>query len=119
MHDNNLRLVGEHGVDFVDERHLFDGVERAGHEALTAAQAALVVDLVLGTESADDGVRRANLAAGVAGFAQILVDFDDAAQFTLADGADKIRAVFAAAVGRRVERLDSDGLSSHVDGSPV
>ena len=91
----------------------------ARNQALAASQAALVVDLVFGAEFAFNGADRADLAAGVAGLAQVFVDFDNAAQFTLADDADKIRTIFPAGIGRRIKGLDFENLSSHLDGSPV
>ena len=114
MRHDNVLLVSEHFVDHVDEAHLFDGVERAADQALTAGQAALVVNLVLGAEVALDGVDRADLAAGVAGFALVFVDFDDAAQLTFADVADKIGAIQTEGVGRRLERRDFDGFCTHL-----
>ena len=118
MRHNNERRIGEHLFHFVHEAHLFDGIERAGNEALTAGKALLVIDLVLGTDAAVNGVNRADLAAGVAGFAQILVDLDNTAQFTLAQRTDKIRTIFAAAAGLRGKGLDFDCFSCHFDGSP-
>ena len=111
---HNVALVGEHLVDGVDKAHLFDGVERAADQALAAGDATLIVNLVLGAEMALNGIDRADLAAGVASFAQVFIDFDDAAQLALANVADKIGAVQAEGVSRRIERLDSDGFCTHL-----
>ena len=114
MGHHNLALVGEHFVDRVHEAHLFDGVERAADQALAAGQAALVVNLVLAAEMTFDGVGWADLAAGVAGFALVFVDFDDAAQLAFADVADKIGAVQTEGVVRRLEGRDFDGFCTHL-----
>ena len=114
MSYHNVALVGEHLVDGVDKAHLFDGVERAADQALAAGDATLIVNLVLGAEMALNGIDRADLAAGVASFAQVFIDFDDAAQLALANVADKIGAVQAEGVSRRIERLDSDGFCTHL-----
>ena len=108
--------VGEHLFDFVDEAHLFDRIEGAAHQALAAGEALLIVNLVLGTDAAVDGVHRADLAARVAGFALVLINLDDPAQFAFAQITDKIRAVFAAAAGLRGKRRDFDCLSCHLTG---
>ena len=67
----------KNAFDLVDEAHLFDGVERAGDEALAAIDARVVDNLVLGAETALNGIGRAEFAAGVAADAVILVDMDD------------------------------------------
>ena len=114
MGHDDVVLVVEHLFDDVDERHLLNGVERARDQTLAAGEAALVVDLVLGAETAFDGADRANLAAGVAGFAEVFVDFDNASELTLADDAIDIRTLFAAGVSGRREGLDLENFSSHL-----
>lgn len=114
MSHDNILLVSEHFVDHVHEAHLFNGIERAADQALAARQAALIVNLVFGAEMALNGVDRANFAAGVAGFALVFVDFDDAAQLAFADVADKIGAVQTESVGRRLKRRDFDGFCTHL-----
>ena len=118
MSNNDVVGISQKFFNFVNKAHLFDGFERSGDQALTAGQALLIVNVVLGTQATFDSVNRANLAAGIAPFALVLVDLDNAAQFAFTQIADKIRAVFTARICGRIERRDFDSFSSHFDGSP-
>ena len=111
-HDHAV-LVGEDVFDFVDEAHLLDRVERAGDQALTAVEARVFNDFVLGAETALDGVDRTELAAGVAPDAVVLVDVDDPTQFALAKIAVEGGAIFPAGVVTREERMDLDRIRGH------
>lgn len=102
---HDVALVSEHFVDRVHKAHLFDGIERAADQALTAGHTALIVNLVLGAKMTLNSIDRADLAASIAGFAQVLIDFDDAAQLAFADVADKIGAVQTEGICRRIEVL--------------
>ena len=106
LSDDNAVLRVKDAFDLVDEAHLFDGVERAGDEALAAVNARVVNDLVLGAETALNGIGRAEFAAGVATDAVILVDMDDAAQFTLAKVALEGGTVLAVGIVARQERTN-------------
>lgn len=113
MRHDDLFLLIEDVFDLVDEAHLFDGVERAGDQALTAVEARVFGDFMLGAETALDGVGRAELAAGVAADAVLLVDVDNPAEFALAKITDVGGTVFPVGVGARQEGMDRDRIFGH------
>ena len=108
MRNDDSFGVVEHALDFVDEAHLFDGAERAGDKALTAVEAGVVNDFMLGAEAALDGISRAELAAGVAPDALVLIDVNDAAQFPFSEVAFVGGTTFPVGVGARQEGSDLD-----------
>ena len=108
MRNDDSFGVVEHALDFVDEAHLFDGAERAGDKALTAVEAGVVNDFMLGAEAALDGISRAELAAGVAPDALVLIDVNDAAQFPFSEVAFIGGTTFPVGVGARQEGSDLD-----------
>lgn len=109
--DTVLRI--EDAFNFIHKAHLLDGVKRAGNETLAAVNARVVDDFVFGTETALDGVRRAELAAGIATDAVFLVDVDDPAKLTLAEVADVGGTFFAVSVGARSEGMNRDRFLGH------
>ena len=104
--DNEFLRIVEHLHDFVDEAHLFDRIEGAGDQALTARHASVFTDGVDNTQTTGDGVHRANFAARVATNAVIFVDLDHTAQFTATEVANVFRSVFPMRIGRRGKRID-------------
>jgi hypothetical protein len=113
MGDAEAGLVGENLFDLVDKAHLFDGVERAGDQALAAVKAGVFDDVVLGTEAAFNGVDRAELGARVAADAVFLVDVDDAAEFSLSEITLVGGSVLPVGAGAGVERTNLDRIVGH------
>ena len=103
MADADAALVGELLFHLFNKAHLFDSVERAGDQALTAIQAGVFTDVVLGAETAVNGVDRAELGARVATDATVLIDMDNAAEFALAEITLVSRSVFPVGTGTREE----------------
>ena len=113
MADADAALVGELLFNLFNKAHLFDGVKRAGDEALTAVQAGVFADVMLGAEAAVNSVDRAELGTGVATDAAVLVDMDNAAEFALAEITLVSRSVFPVGTGTREEGMNRDRIFGH------
>lgn len=113
MSNADARLVGENLFNLFDKAHLFNGVKRAGDQTLAAVEAGVFDDVVLGTESAFNGVDRAELGARVATDAVFLVDMDDAAEFSLSKITLVGGSVFPIGAGAGVERTNLDRIVGH------
>jgi hypothetical protein len=92
--------------DLVDEAHLFDCIEGASNQALTASDASVFTDGVDHAQTTGNGTYRANLTARIATNAFVLVDLDDATQFATAKIANVFGSVFTASIGCRCKRID-------------
>lgn len=106
-------LVSKSLFNLIDKAHLFNGVERAGDQTLTAVEAGLFVDVMLGTEPAFNGVDGAELGARVATDAVILVDVNDAAEFSLSEITLVGGSVFPVGASAGVERTNLDRIVGH------
>ena len=108
MRNHNAVWIIKHAFDFVDEAHLFDSAERAGNQTLPAVNAGVIDDFMLGAEASLDGIGRAELTAGVAADALVLIDMNNAAQFPLSEVAFIGGTTFPMGISARQECSDLD-----------
>jgi len=113
MGNADTRLVSESLFNLINEAHLFNGFKRACDQALTAIKAGVFNNVMLSTETTTNGVNGAEFRARIATDATVLIDMDDATEFSLSEITLVSGSVFSVGVGAREVRTNRDRIVGH------